>query len=84
MRKDRTILGTPFQSDLSMMCAELDEEQRKLYSQRTILESLQATLEKCDSCPGVVTYTTQDDRTKPIITVTFSVPRKILEKNGAT
>jgi hypothetical protein len=59
-------------------------EQFQFSWEKQTAESLLSTLRKCAFCREVVTSTMPGENTRLTITVTFSEPKKIPEKNGQT
>ena len=83
MRKARMIVGMPSQNvSLKMFVApEVEPSHDSLV--KTIVDSLQSTLNTCDLSLEVDTSTMQAGRTKHTTIAIFCVPKKTPEKNGA-
>jgi hypothetical protein len=77
-------VGTPSQTDLSMMYVVHGAEPSNPSWQRMSGKSLLTTLKKCDFSLEDVIFITPDGPTKPITTVICYVRKKTPEKSGAT
>jgi hypothetical protein len=84
MHKDLETLGKNLPTDSSMTFAGRVEAPSASSCQQKIAAIFRKLLRNFDSYPVVATYTTQDDPTKLTIIVTYYVPKRIHEKNGAT
>jgi hypothetical protein len=82
MHKDQETAGMLFQIVWSKMSVDLVGEQIVLSCLKEIGNSLQTILKNSNLFPEDVISTMQEDSTKHITTVTFSVLKKTLEKNG--
>jgi GTPase SAR1 family protein len=84
MHKDLMIPGTLLPTGWLKMSVELGGELNQPSCLTQIEEIWQKLLSEWNLSPAAGTYITQGDHTKPITIVTFFVPKKTPEKNGAT